>query len=239
MENEYPSASKRTTMTLGVLLLMALLGGALFIGKTGIFQLLGLKDMSAATMYVTRLVFWLVLGITFLYARRAEKQRLLLWEERPYSFPLYLASVFAIFGAIIILLLATAVILRVLHVPQHSAKLDDLMIFFRDDPFLMLFTCLTAGFVEELLFRGYLLPRMAVLFNSPVAAVIVSSVLFGLMHFGYGTVINMVGPFVIGLVFAFYYWKFRNIKVLIFCHFAWDLMALLLKLLLMKYNIKT
>ena len=238
MENT-STAPKRTAMTVGVMLLLALLAGALFIGKTGIFQWMGLKGISAGAMYVTRLIFWLVLGITFLYARQVEKQRLLLWEERPYSFPLYLASVFGIFGAIIVLLLFTAILLRVLGVPQHSAKLDELMNFFRDDPFLMIFTCLTAGFVEELLFRGYLLPRMALLFNSSIAAVIVSSVLFGLMHFGYGTIINMVGPFVIGLVFAIYYWKFRNIKVLIFCHFAWDLMALLLKLLMMKYNIKT
>ena len=120
----------------------------------------------------------------------------------------------------------------------YVIPLDELMKIFRNDPFLMVFTCVTAGFVEELLFRGYLLPRLALLFNNSLVAVIVSSVLFGLMHFGYGTVINMVGPFIIGLVFAIYYWKFRNIKVLIFCHFTWDLMALLLKLLLMKYHIK-
>ena len=237
MENESLSP-KRPLLLAGVLLTFVLLAGSLFLGKTGFFRLTGIAPFSATAMYVTRLLFWTILGIVFLYARRIEKQKLLLWEERNYSFPLLLASFFGIFGAVVILLLFTAIVLRLLGLHQQSAMLDELMKIFRNDPFLMLFTCVTAGFVEELLFRGYLLPRLALLFNNSLVAVIVSSVLFGLMHFGYGTVINMVGPFIIGLVFAIYYWKFRNIKVLIFCHFTWDLMALLLKLLLMKYHIK-
>ncbi|MGK4568498.1 CPBP family glutamic-type intramembrane protease [Flavobacterium sp. 3HN19-14] len=33
-------------------------------------------------------------------------------------------------------------------------------------------------------------------------------------------------PFIIGTVFAVYYWKFRNIKILMICHFLWDFILL-------------
>ncbi|MGH2565030.1 MAG: CPBP family glutamic-type intramembrane protease [Ginsengibacter sp.] len=39
---------------------------------------------------------------------------------------------------------------------------------------------------------------------------------------------NVVGPVFIGIVFAFYYWKWRNIKVVILCHFLWDFISLML-----------
>jgi len=94
---------------------------------------------------------------------------------------------------------------------------------------VIFFTSFTAGVVEEMLFRGYLLPRLALIFSSNVVAVIISSALFGLLHFGYNNWYHIVSAFFIGLVFALHYVKYRNIKILIICHFLWDIIILLLK----------
>jgi hypothetical protein len=91
-----------------------------------------------------------------------------------------------------------------------------------DHKILMLFTCLTAAFTEELMFRGYLLPRLQVLFGKPWIAIIVSSLLFGLAHAGYLNFNSVFLPFLLGIAFAVYYYKYRNIAVLIVAHFLID-----------------
>jgi membrane protease YdiL (CAAX protease family) len=109
-----------------------------------------------------------------------------------------------------------------------SSTLLELVEIFGANKFLLFFTPLTAGIVEELIFRGYLQPRMEIFLKKPYLAIIVSSLLFGLLHYKYGTLFNMVGPFFIGAVFAYHYWKFRNIGMLIICHFLWDLIAIMI-----------
>jgi len=102
-----------------------------------------------------------------------------------------------------------------------------LAIFFRKYPFLLVFTALTAGVTEELVFRGYLQPRLELLFKNPYWAIVISSLIFGLAHIMYGTVKNVIDPFFIGLGLAIYYWRYRNIKVAMVFHFLWDLLGLL------------
>ena len=65
-----------------------------------------------------------------------------------------------------------------------------------------------------------------IIFKNPYLAIIVNSMLFGLLHIKYGTVINVLAPIFIGFVFSYYYWRFKNIKVVILCHFLWDLIAI-------------
>jgi hypothetical protein len=91
---------------------------------------------------------------------------------------------------------------------------------------LLLFTCLTAGITEELIFRGYLLPRLEILFKNKWAAIIISALLFGLAHGGYGDLSKMLVPFIIGFIFAFYYTRYRSLTVLIICHFLIDFNSL-------------
>jgi hypothetical protein len=97
---------------------------------------------------------------------------------------------------------------------------------FRANHWIIYLTCITAGVVEELLFRGYLLPRLQVLLKHPAIAICISTLFFALMHATYGTIGQVVGPFYIGLIFAIYYYKYRNMKVIIFCHIMWDLMVI-------------
>jgi membrane protease YdiL (CAAX protease family) len=154
----------------------------------------------------------------------------LLWEEKNYTLVTYLLSLVAITGAVIIGNGLINVILRIMHIKAQSAAMDKMMILFRANKSLLFLTAFTAGVTEELIFRGYIQPRLELLFKNSWVAIIISSLLFGLLHYRYGTWFNVLGPFMMGLVFAFYYSRYRNIKLLILFHFLWDIMAISLNL---------
>jgi membrane protease YdiL (CAAX protease family) len=225
------SSPKKSTLLLGILILLAILFSLTIFGGKALLSIYHATDINAQVLTASRILFWGALLLIFVYARKVEKQKLLIWQERKYQLWQYLISVIAIFFALIIGLLIIVSILLQFGFQNESEKFVQLLLIFRAHPFLIFLTALTAGAVEELTFRGYMIPRLSILLKNPALAIFISSVLFGLLHFTYGTVIQVVGPFFIGLIFAIYYYKFRNIKVLIFCHFLWDVMAIYLQLL--------
>ena len=183
---------------------------------------------------ISRLVIWVLLGLLFLFNLTIEKNNFFLWKEKIYSFLHYSLAPFAMFVAIFISMIPIVILAKVLDLKMKSDAIKGLLEMFRHNYFLLFFTCITAGFVEEMFFRAYLQPRLSFLFKNDYWAIFISSLLFGLMHFGYGTFLQLAGPFVIGLVFSIYYYKFRDIKSLILCHFLWDFMSLNLSLYLKK-----
>lgn len=56
---------------------------------------------------------------------------------------------------------------------------------------VLLFAVIGAPLTEELFFRAFLVPR---------AGVVLSAIIFGLMHFAYGSVVEVLGAVAIGLV---------------------------------------
>ncbi len=178
--------------------------------------------------WIGRIAIWVCLLLVFLYVNQIEKQKFLLWNEQKLPFQEYIISFFRIFFAIIIGAIFINLTLKFLGFPQsENSKLKEIVGVLKHNFPLLVFTCLTAGFTEELIFRGYLMPRLQLFFNNNYVSILISSVLFGLMHISYGTVFQVLGPIMIGLVFAIHYHKFRNIKILIFCHFFWDFMSLM------------
>lgn len=178
--------------------------------------------------YLSRFTFWLGLVCIWLYALKFENQKLLIWEEKKYNISFYLISIILIFLTLFIGVITIQVFFKLLGLENKSLVLQKIIQFLKHKHLLLFFTALTAGVVEELIFRGYLQPRLTKIFKNPHVAIFISCSLFALMHYKYGTVINVVGPFFIGLVFAYFYWKYQNIKILIFCHFLWDLILLLM-----------
>jgi membrane protease YdiL (CAAX protease family) len=88
-----------------------------------------------------------------------------------------------------------------------------------------------AAFGEEMLFRGYLLNRVADLFNRDkvgwTVGVLVSSVLFGLMHY-YQGYMGVLVSFVIGLAFGIAYIRVDfSLWVPIFAHGIYDTLFVL------------
>jgi membrane protease YdiL (CAAX protease family) len=119
--------------------------------------------------------------------------------------------------------------LKINGVNEFYPKMGLKVILLKKNNLLLLFTVFTAGITEELINRGYIHSRLEALTNNKNVAITASSLLFGILHYTYGNFYQIIGPFVIGLVFAFYYSKYRNIKILIICHILWNLMALLIK----------
>ncbi len=78
---------------------------------------------------------------------------------------------------------------------------------------------LVAAVTEEIFFRGFLQPRVGVWG---------SSVLFGIVHIGYGTVLQVVAPFLLGLLFAYLFLKTKTLWAPIAGHFAFDFVQLTL-----------
>ncbi|MEI7489030.1 MAG: CPBP family intramembrane glutamic endopeptidase, partial [Chryseobacterium sp.] len=109
-----------------------------------------------------------------------------------------------------------------------SDKLIKLQSIFKNNYFLIIFTCLTAGVIEEFLMRGYIQPRIEKIYNSPFLGVAISAILFGILHSTYGTIGQVVGPLFIGIVFAVFYKLYSNIKIIIICHFMFDFVSLMI-----------
>lgn len=170
------------------------------------------------------LFFWLF--CLYLYVIKVEKQKFLLWEEKKYSFLVIFISVIAIVGLVMLTNFLPWILRGLGLQKEHSKLLESMLAYFETRPLLLIANCAAAGIVEELIFRGYLIPRLKKLFGNGSWAVIASSVLFAAGHFKYGTISNVIVPLAIGLIFGFYYLKYRNLKVLIITHFFVDLVSL-------------
>jgi membrane protease YdiL (CAAX protease family) len=84
--------------------------------------------------------------------------------------------------------------------------------------FLVIAIPLTAAVTEEVFFRGILQPRVGL---------VVSSLLFGLVHIGYGTWLQIVAPVVLGLFFGLMYRFTKTLWAPIAGHFTFDFVQLL------------
>jgi len=80
-------------------------------------------------------------------------------------------------------------------------------------------TSLTAGFCEEIIFRGYLQQQFAALANSMLIGVLVSAVVFGASH-GYEGVARMFLIMIFGLMFGLLAWWRKSLRPGMIAH-AW------------------
>jgi membrane protease YdiL (CAAX protease family) len=219
-----PLAPKSSTILVGVLLTLLVVGVLSATGGALILHLFPARPRTAGYYFIGRSLYWLLLLLVWLYAVKVERQPLLIWKDQRFGFGRYVRDIVLIALAILAgVFVAGLVVMLFLHKRESSVPLTEMLVVFRLNPLLMVFTVLTAGVTEELIFRGYLLSRLEWLLKNRYAAILISSILFGLAHYRYGTVKNVVGAFVIGLVLALYYDKYRNIKVTMIFHFLWDL----------------
>lgn len=78
----------------------------------------------------------------------------------------------------------------------------------------LLYQVAAVALVEEFLFRGFLYHRLRLLLRREWAAVLVSSVLFGLLHFGGGDPVHMASTAVLGILFCLFRNKLRHCTLL-------------------------
>lgn len=211
---------------IAILFSLALFFSALYFSRLVHF----LVPISATLrVLVSRLAFWLAVVLLVVYSRKIEKQPLMLWEEKRYPARHYLVSVFLTLLTVFAVVIVVSVIAMMLPLGRQSEVAQAFIPVFREHYVVLVFTAITAGITEELMFRAYLIPRLQLVVKNAYVSVILSSVFFGLLHFGYGTALNVIGPILIGLIFGVHYVKYRNIKILMIAHFLWDYFILMLE----------
>ncbi|WP_407402679.1 CPBP family intramembrane glutamic endopeptidase [Chryseobacterium sp.] len=187
----------------------------------------GTNFMTTNKFYFTRLVLWVVLFLVFLYNYFIEKNSFFLWKDKKYGLPFYVGAVGILYLTCLFGGGTISIILNKSTNQNLSNKLVNLTALFKNNYPLIITVCLTAGVVEELLMRGYIQPRLEKIYNNPTVGIVVSALLFGLLHLTYGTAVQVIVPFFIGLVFASFYKNYRNLKILIICHFIYDFISLM------------
>ncbi|MGL4762334.1 MAG: lysostaphin resistance A-like protein [Sarcina sp.] len=80
----------------------------------------------------------------------------------------------------------------------------------------ILLSCIYAPFIEELMYRGIILNGMLKKYPETVA-LIVSSTIFGIMHF---SLFQSINAFLIGLLIGYLFIKTKSIYLCIFIHFC-------------------
>jgi membrane protease YdiL (CAAX protease family) len=223
------SKNEHRLTIIGIILILLLL----FIGAPVLnlilFKILGLSESTEGSFFISRIFYWLCALLAWYYSIKIEKRPFILWQDQKHKFWIYVVSFIAMYFILAFSLLILKSILSLSKFSNESPNLSHTIAILRGNKLLLIFTALTAGVVEELIFRGYLQPRFELIFKNKWASILIASFLFGLLHYRYGTVVNVLGPFLIGLVFAIYYQVYRNLKFLMLFHFLWDLLALLMQ----------
>jgi len=191
------------------------------IKTTDLFGLIELEN-NMTTRWIREIFFWIFLLLIFIVVLKVEKTRFLLWAETKKKWYFYVISIIAIFAATVIVALTIPLILKYLQIPIKQEVLESVAHFYCSNKLLLLFGCITAGVVEELIFRGYLMPRLEILFKKGWLVITLSSLLFGLAHISNLSIAGIITPTLIGLIFSFHYYRYRNIASLMFAHFLID-----------------
>jgi len=83
---------------------------------------------------------------------------------------------------------------------------------------------LTAGFVEELIWRGYFMKKLLAMGKTESKAVILSSISFAFIH-GFFVFDKLIVTFLFGIIAGTYYVRERNLPVLMASHVITDIVA--------------
>jgi len=217
---------KKPIIATGIILSLLVYGFSL-----RVFSVLGLSALDSSGLFLlSRLIVLLFLVFLFAWTTLAEKQPILIWKNKKLSLLHYVISVFLLITCILILSVGVSSIESYYGYTDQSKKLDAMLLIFKNNKPILFFTVATAALVEELFFRGYLMPRLHIILKSSLAAVLISSVLFGFAHAGFNNVVQMINAGFIGLISAVYYQKYRNLNVLIASHFIIDIIAIFSKM---------
>lgn len=210
----FPHKPNHTILFLGILLAL-------------IVPLLLMIEMSRMQMdyydklFYSRFCYWGTVLVLLAYALKIERQPFLILPEAKTTIGYFLLSVLVLYLLSIAAAIVSAITTRFgLH--DSNAVMKKVIETLKGHSVMIFFMALTAGVTEELIFRGYLLTRIAQLFKNNTVAIIVSSLLFSSLHYKYGSYQELVFTFLIGLFFSVYYVKYRDIKVLIITHFLID-----------------
>lgn len=214
--------SKRNLTIISILIPIVLF----LIILTRFFGLIYFGNTPEISFWILRILFWVAVLITWLFAKKIEKKNFLLWTEQKRRPLFYLISVIVILVGITLLVNVISIAEHKFRLVENNTNINNIIEIMCNNKSLLIFTCLTAAFTEELIYRGYLLPRLQIVFNNVWISIILSSALFALSHFNYSDLNRMLFPFIIGIIFSCFYYRYRSLTVLIICHFLMDFYSL-------------
>lgn len=85
--------------------------------------------------------------------------------------------------------------------------------------YLLLLAIVLAPITEELFFRAALVPRIGI---------VLSSLVFGVLHVAYGSVVEVVGVFLVGIILAAIYRMSKSVTPCIVIHFIYNLLSIMM-----------
>ena len=88
---------------------------------------------------------------------------------------------------------------------------------------LLIGTLVIVLFIEELFFRAFLVNRVGL---------IISTLIFTVAHIGYGSIAELIGVFILGLIIAYWFKKNNSIIQVYLAHLLYDLVAIALYLMI-------
>ncbi|MDR6157163.1 membrane protease YdiL (CAAX protease family) [Chryseobacterium sp. SLBN-27] len=214
--------------SIGILFTFILLAGVMLYVLPVMNTISETQNITAEKFFYSRVILWIVLLLIFFYSLFTEKGPFLFYIEKKYPFLFYAKAVIVLYLICCVGATVLNVLIQTAVNENLSPKLAQLQSLFRNNYFLIIFTCLSAGVVEELLMRGYIQSRVEKIYGNQYFGIFVSAILFGILHSTYGTLSQVLIPLFIGIVFAMFYKLYSNIKILIICHFMYDFISLMI-----------
>jgi membrane protease YdiL (CAAX protease family) len=214
-----------TTKPSNAILIAGILLALLYYPLLGHLVFMG-QPHNISTLIYSRLFIWSELVLLYIYATRMERLPVFLWKDEPHDFGFWTLSFFVLY----LLCMAAGFIAylpRLFGYHDNMQRIVSTEQLVSKNLFVLFFSCITAGITEEFIFRGYMLPRLELLFNNKLVAALVSALMFGILHYGYFSITKVVATALIGLLFALHYQKYRNIKLLMAFHALLDTVSFL------------
>lgn len=200
-----------------------------------IFLVLGSKlgPDSDSWLYFREIIWWLVAGLVAFWAHQREG---LSWSDldvrRP-SGKSILWGVAVAFASILTIGLCYAVIIPLLGGDSDPAKMQALAA--RPIP-LILFLSITAGVVEEWLFRFYAINRLHFLSNNKWLASTIAGAVFIALHAPSWGLSHLIPVTLVTLIFTAYYWWRRDFWSSVLAHFLTDAIPFVMSALALQYG---
>jgi len=114
---------------------------------------------------------------------------------------------------------ALGIILFLLNMSDTQAVFEAIDSIKKESIFLLFYFLLIRVTGEEIFFRGFLVKRIGIF---------PSSAIFALMHVFYGSVAEVIGAFVLGIVLAFAFKKNNNLMPNIFAHIFYNFFVIIM-----------
>ncbi len=224
------SIQKRTIIGIIIVLIIQLILMPFL--NNALLRLLKLEEHNIFTFFLSRIIYWVSLLGVFLYSIKVEKRQILIWKGKKRSILFYLISSLCLTIIIYSLTVINHLVVNYFSPQEVSPQISRLIEIFNKNIWLVFFTSITAGLVEEVIFRGYIQTRLVEVTKNKIIGIALSATTFGLLHLGYGTIINILDPILLGIIFSIHYQWFKNIKILIILHSLYDIIILWLNLYL-------